>query len=372
MGASGPWLKGMKLGAFIVILISTLAATLLSGPGEPLAGVADDSQTQTPAKPAVPAAAKPSEPPAALLLTAEDKELLAEALRLKQVLGDEVWPGLGSAPIPVILYNESYEFLTGPVNSAPQPPWAVVERDNFLGQPYYRRPAANPQAFAVDLGAQWAASMSSLGRMIGKIPLKLGPDFYIVLLLHEAFHAFQASQEAGRFRRASALYALEREYPAKDLAFATAWTEEGALLAAAVKATDRAKTLDKVRAFLEKRDTRRASLPFSVSTADYEGQMEWLEGLGKYAEIRFYELAAARSADPAFAAYKPGLPYWTWDFVRLEKQLGSQEGDLRFYLSGMAQARILDRLSPDWKVRFFKDGGALEDRLRSLVQGTSR
>jgi hypothetical protein len=38
----------------------------------------------------------------------------------------------------------------------------------------------------------------------------------------------------------------------------------------------------------------------------------------------------------------------------------------------MAQARILDRLSPDWKVRFFKDGGALEDRLQSLVQGRSR
>jgi hypothetical protein len=88
--------------------------------------------------------------------------------------------------------------------------------------------------------------------------------------------------------------------------------------------------------------------------------------------MRFYELAAARGAqEPAFAAYKPGQPFLTWDFVRLEKQLGAQEGDLRFYLSGMAQARLLDRLAPEWKVRFFKDGGAPEGRLQTLAQGRS-
>jgi hypothetical protein len=362
----------MKSVALVAVLILSLAAALCPGLGEPLAGVAGDSQTQTPAKPAVQSVAKSGEPGAAPVLTAEDKELLAEAFRLKLALGDEVWPGLGSAPIPVIIYNESYEFLTGPVNPALEPPWAVVEKDDFLGQPYYRRPAENPQAFAIDLGEQWAASMTSLARLSRKVPLKLAPDFYVVLLLHEVFHAFQASLEAARFRRATSLYALERNYPFKDPAFAKAWTEEGALLAAALKAPDRATTLENVRAFLLKRASRRAPLPFSLGTADYESEMEWLEGLGKYAEIRFYELAAARSSDPAFARYKPGLPYWSMDFIRLEKHLGSQEGDLRFYLSGMAQARILDRLSPDWKVRFFKDGGALEDRLQSLVQGRSR
>jgi hypothetical protein len=47
------------------------------------------------------------------VLTARDKDLLAEALRLKSALGDEVWPGLGAEAIPVILYNDAYEFLTG-------------------------------------------------------------------------------------------------------------------------------------------------------------------------------------------------------------------------------------------------------------------
>jgi hypothetical protein len=327
------------------------------------------SQPQAPGAPQTQPAAKPAVPEPSPFLSARDKELLAEALRLKRILGDEVWPGFGSAAIPVIIYNEGYEFLTGPVNPLPRPPWVKVEKDDFSGQPYYRRPAQNPQAFAVDLGEQWAGSMTSLETMMNR-KVRINPDFYVVLVLHEVFHAFQATVEPARFREANAMYVLEKKYPAKEPAFAKAWTEEGALLAAAVKAKDREETLDRVRAFLRQRDSRREPLLFSIVTADYECQLEWLEGLAKYAEIRFYELAAARAKEPAFAAYKPGLPYWTWDFVRLDKQLGTQEGDLRFYLSGMAQARILDRLSPDWKVRFLKDGGTTEDRLRALISVT--
>jgi hypothetical protein len=304
---------------------------------------------------------------ASLVLTDQDKNLLQEALRLKRILGDEVWPGLGEASIPVILYNNSYQFLIGSANPPP-PPWFEVEEDAFSGQTYFRRPDEKPQAFAVEIGEEWAGSMSTLDQLAGKTPLKITPDFYVVLLLHEVFHAFQADEAPARFQRASALYALESTYPAKVPEFAKAWTTEGALLARALKAKDRAEIVDAVRAFLENRRARRGLITTVIGIADYEREMEWLEGLGKYAEIRFYELAADRDGEPAFANYKPGLPYWTWDFVRLEKQLGAQKGDLRFYLSGMAQARILDRLSPDWKASFFKEGGAMEDRLQALVE----
>jgi hypothetical protein len=364
----------LMIAALLALTGSMLARTTnepqnsaANGPRAQAAGV---SRTQSAAKPAtpVPKPAVPAPAPSPFL-SARDKELLTEALRLKQILGDEVWPDFGSSAIPVIIYNEGYEFLTGPVNPLPQPPWVKVEKDDFAGQPYYRRPAQNPQAFAEDLGDRWAGSMTSLELMNRKAPFKLAPDLYVVAILHEVFHAFQATVETARFRRTMDLYTLERSYPAKDPAFAKAWTEEGALLAAALKAKDREQVLDGVRAFLRQRESRRRSLPFSLDAADYERGMEWLEGLAKYVEIRFYELAAARAQEPAFAAYKPGLPFWTWDFVRLEKQLGTQEGDLRFYLSGMAQARLLDRLAPEWKLHFFYYGGAMEDRLQALAQG---
>jgi hypothetical protein len=300
------------------------------------------------------------------VLTARDKELLSEALRLKAVLGDQVWPGFAATPIPVIIYNDAFEFLIGS-DSPPPTPWARVESDDFGGSPYYRRPAAKPQSFAVEVGDVWAASISSLERMSARIPIKIAPDVYAVLLLHEAFHAFQARRAPARFHRVLALYSQEKTYPASDPAFAKSWTAEGALLAAALKAKDDAECLKDVGDFLESRRARLEKVPFAFGVEDYESEMEWLEGLGKYVEIRFHELAADRAAsDLAFAAFKPGLLFWSGDFVRLEKALGSQPGDQRFYLSGMAEARILDRLAPGWKDGFFKAGGSLEDRLTAL------
>jgi hypothetical protein len=321
-------------------------------------------QTQPQTKPAAPPEPSP-------FLSARDKERLSESLRLKQILGDEVWPELGTTAIPVIIYNDSYEFLTGAVNPPPRPPWVIVEKDDFSGRPYYRRPAKDPQAFAEDLGGQWAGSMTSIEAMMNrKAPVRINPDFYVVFVLHEVFHAFQATVAPERFRRAQALYAVEESYPVKDPAFAKAWTDEGALLAAALKAKDGAEVLEGVRAFLRQRESRRKLLTGGVDFTEYERGMEWLEGLGKYTEMRFYEMASARAREPDFAAYKPGLPYWTWDFVRLARQLGTQGGDLRFYLSGMAQARLLDRLSPDWKVGFFKESRSMEELLISAISVT--
>jgi hypothetical protein len=55
------------------------------------------------------------------------------------------------------------------------------------------------------------------------------------------------------------------------------------------------------------------------------------------------------------------------DFARLETRLGHEAGDRRFYLSGMAQARALDRLAPGWRAEALRDGVHLEELLRKAV-----
>jgi hypothetical protein len=55
------------------------------------------------------------------------------------------------------------------------------------------------------------------------------------------------------------------------------------------------------------------------------------------------------------------------DYARLGTGLGYQSGDLRFYLSGMAQARLLDRLSPGWKDKVLPGPSTLEDLLREAL-----
>jgi hypothetical protein len=192
---------------------------------------------------------------------------LLTTLRLKSALGDEVWPGLGSEALPVILYNDAYEFLTG-MQDPPPPPWARVENDDLAGAPYYRRPAVKPQSFAVEVGDVWVASLSTPDRMAARIPIKISPDVCAVLLLHEVFHAFQAREYAPRFRRALALYAQEKSYPASDPEFAKAWTAEGALLRSALTAKDDGEALAAVKAFLESRLARLSKVPSGFAFED--------------------------------------------------------------------------------------------------------
>jgi hypothetical protein len=294
-----------------------------------------------------------------------DKAELVEVLRLKTELGDQVWPGLSRIDIPVILYNERSEFLVG--KAKPPSPWQVVKGDSFLGRPYYRRPAENPQAFAVAVGTLWAGSGGTLELMNRKIPFRLSREFHVVIILHEVFHAFQATLAPQRFAKAMGVYKSEGKYPYKDPPFSAAWNSEGEALADALKATEEAAVYGLAQKFLDIRDARRRQIALDQELISYERELEWLEGLAKYAEVRFYELASSRASEEAYANYRSGHPFWPADLARLRRNLGLQEGDLRFYLSGLAQARLLDRLCPGWKSKGFEDKVNLEDSLRAAI-----
>ena len=307
-------------------------------------------------------------PPDQPALSELDRAEIAEILRLKAETGDRVWPGLADADLPIILFNSRYEFLVG-MENAPAP-WEALEDQLIEGKPVARRPAVNPQNFAVKVGASYAGCAAALELMNGKSPMKFGPDFHVVLILHELFHAFQADRDNTRFNKALAVYKVEKNYHFEDKDMAAAWIAEGAALAGALKAPANDEAVSRAQKFLAIRTARRDAARLSTELADYERQLEWLEGLAKYAEIRFYELAASRTDPKAPIKFDPGLPFFLrWDFVRLEKQMGAQPGDLRFYLSGMAQARLLDRLSPDWKSKTALGMVFLEDLLREAVSG---
>ena len=304
-------------------------------------------------------------------LSAADKAELTEVLRLQAALGDQVWPGFGRAAIPIILFNEHDEFLIGATN--PPVPWAVVEADDFQGHPYYRRAAGTAQAFAARVGADWAGSLSTLEWTNLKSPLKFGRDSHSVALLHEMFHAFQAKQSLAHFRNAQAVYKVEARYPFNDSEFAAAWNNEGSVLAAALKAKDDVDARRAAHEFLQARAARRTRASLSPELIDFERELEWLEGLASYVEIRSYELASSHAGEAPFTDFKSSLPiHLRMSFFRLEKQMGSQKGDSRFYVSGMAQARLLDRLSTGWQARALGDSAGLEDLLREAARPEAR
>lgn len=306
-----------------------------------------------------------------------DRIQLREVYRLKRTLGDRVWPGLGDASMPVILYNDRYAFLVG-TDSAP-PGWTEVAGDAFEGSSYFRRPEQEETAFAVPVGDRWAASLptretmnrDNLLRAREQLPpvvaqlvpypiFTFGRGFHAVLVLHEGFHAFQATRAPERFRRARSVYEFEAEYPFDDPAFSEAWNREGAALSEALESEGGTGTCAASRRFLSVRGERREAADAGPELLRFERELEWLEGLAKYAEIRYYELAAAADDSALAGDYDPGLRRWSDEFRRLRSSLGDQMGDFRFYLSGMAQARVLDRVRQGWKAGTLSSERSLE------------
>ena len=52
--------------------------------------------------------------------------------------------------------------------------------------------------------------------------------------------------------------------------------------------------------------------------------------------------------DPDFDAYAGFDGRWSQEIGQMKRQ-ADKEGDTRFYVTGMAQAALLERLAPCWK-----------------------
>jgi len=325
-------------------------------------------------------------------MTPLDKLRLSEALHLKTGLGDAVWNGYADLDAPVIIWNEDFEFLLNlnipPVN------WEEVPGDDFAGKPYFRRPADHPQNFAVQVGEQWAGSIFTkyqldmslitaisdlLPPLISEIfPYKIfiqPSELQIAGVQHELFHVFQALHFPEKFAEAQTTYQFDQGYWLLDSDMQPAWKKEIELLIKAADSSFDGDAVELIHQFLAQRDRRRQDFGLSADLIAYEESIEWLEGTAKYVELRSWEEAGRdpnyaplveMTADPDFRNYEDFKSQWNQALRQTRRQAG-EEGDVRFYYTGMLQAYLLDRIMPDWKERILEDGIFLEDLLREAL-----
>ncbi|MBE0686409.1 MAG: hypothetical protein IH585_10445, partial [Anaerolineaceae bacterium] len=125
--------------------------------------------------------------------------------------------------------------------------------------------------------------------------------------------------------------------------------------------------------------SRRVTAGLSADLIEFERHREWVEGIGRYAELSVYRLAQASSGyvlveeilnDPRFHQYKKFDNRWKREVEQL-KRMARDEDESRFYYTGMVQAILLDRLDPDWKSQLFEPGIWLEDLLAEALSITS-
>lgn len=321
-----------------------------------------------------------------------DKARLLETLHLKSELGGQVWPGFNDANFPIIIWNEAYEFLVNYDGRTPSG-WTKITDDDLNRQYYFKRSANDPQNFAVRVGDAWSASMATkqttdvfMVRTFHDIlpsPIKQIFPYRLILqpsetqmgaVLHEAFHVYQYQTTPIRMDKAESIHQLGDHYETTSEQFKSEWKSESALLADALEAETLQEKTGLVRQFLSERDARRSDYRMSVELIDYEKWLEWEEGTAKYIEVAFQK-AASESAvyqplpemnnDPDFKAYQKYDQRWSQELIQLRYQTTS--GESQFYMTGMAQAFLLDELMPDWKDEYWSEDIFLEDLLRTAV-----
>jgi hypothetical protein len=203
-----------------------------------------------------------------------------------------------------------------------------------------------------------------------------GSDQYITLVAHEAFHAYQGISAPEKLAAAElAGRQIDDRYPWQDEALIADWQTELDTLIEALRADSSEQSAELVRAFLAMRKERRDSAGLDVELVAYERQREWTEGLARYAELELWRLAQeqgytpiAETADlPDFNAYAGYETRWQRELEQMHRT-ASDEGDGRFYYTGMAQAVLLDRLMPGWKALAFEEGVWLEELLEEAAR----
>ncbi len=345
-----------------------------------------------------------------------DKARLSEALNLRQNLGESVFPGWSNVVTGQILYNEEYAFLIGLRN--PESGWIKVPQEQqrgsiwqeqppeelWEGTPYYRQPYLkhqSPEAFTVRVGEHYVGSMATfdwlrvnlMQQIRSDLPAFLQPvfpyqlavsllvsssDSYIALLEHENFHAYQAVSMTQRFLQAEQANINQQDnYPWHADSGVQAWKQELEALKEASQTEDVAAKALLVQHFLDLRDQRRISEKLSADLIALENDREWLEGLARYVELESLRVAGVSETyqpvenmdtDPLFEKYRRFERRWKRELDQMLR-MADDEGDGRFYYSGMAQAYLLDDLMPEWKNTMLVDPTLnLEDLLRTALE----
>lgn len=356
----------------------------------------------------------PTESTVVEYLSDGDKTRLEEFYHLQSTLGNDVWPGWGDAKIPVIIYNEQYVFL---VNYPENPPdgwlkmpsgelrgtvWEVVLDDHFSGQPYYRQPLnpdKTPENFTVKVGDHWVPTLQTYeyaaiefykgfsqdlpGVISGFFPYRFfwrllmpNSETYAAAIAHESFHAVQGNVALDRMSAAEESIKVEDWYDWDDEALTTMWQEEMDLLYEAVMEDDIELKKELTAQFLAKRVERRTQFSLSLDEIEFERQREWLEGMAKYAELSLQFAAAQNDAyqptdaildDAEFDQYRKTEKYFSRQVSEVTR-MAKQDGEIRFYYTGMCMGLLLDDLSPGWKEDFLTGKSDLEQLLEVAIQ----
>jgi hypothetical protein len=310
----------------------------------------------------------------------------AEAWNLLQQEGENVWPGWGATPPPLLLRKGEFDYLIG--HPAPPEGFELLPDVSIQGESVYRYRGhliPRPAATAWSVGDVWSVALPTYEEFRQAVRELLGPDAielddvsFIRSVTHEAFHAYQFVRVGGMAGLPQFVQAVEEEQVLERLAQRTDLDGYHIALGEALRSgleaeTDAAARQSAAR-FLELRREWRAGQPEQI--AIFEKSIEWLEGLARYADTSLLRLAASSAFQArSLLVEQDVIPAYpdadaTWEAFMDQLSDPTQiPGGLRdrYYAIGAGEAFLLDRLMPGWQPQALPAGVALEDLLAQAL-----
>jgi hypothetical protein len=295
-----------------------------------------------------------------------DRVRLAEAFRLGDMLGNQLWTYWNKAPFAVLLVTPEHEFLIR--HPKPSPDFILVNDDSLLKSKVYYRKRTQPQNLLATFPAVGGIPTIVIGQAENTDKKTSTP--WVVTMLHEHFHQLQYSQP-GYYDAVNALGLTRGDQTGMwmlNYPFPYDWHEMkehfsllSRLLAEAVQAQNDSDFRVKLAAYLK----QRRELEHTLSPDDYKylSFQMWQEGIARYTEYRVAKLAAA-SYRPTkrFRALKDYEPFReVAEKIRrgvLDELSNAKLGESKrviFYALGAGEGMLLDRVNPRWRQRYLVD-----------------
>ncbi len=252
---------------------------------------------------------------------AVSEDVIAKLIE-KHTNGAQVWPGYSPLTRPILLSDENG---TGYLINYPKYPKNFTRMDKGYTLPVYKNIQFPRPAESVFLSEYMydGVSVFYLRR-----PLGATPESTLNLISHETFHSFQHARFAALPAAKSAT---------NNAAQNAAFYMEELLLAKALISPD--SWQDDFRLFLAARRERLRHQEAGATA--WENQSERLEGSAQYVELKYSEPVGKTGS----ITTSPDMFLANMLLMPVEKQ----NDKVKYYLTGAAQMRMLDRLRAPWK-----------------------